>query len=116
MIILLVKSIGCFRNKRPRATSPQAVRRRALPSVEGNETIITRDFYQQRRNAIRKCALIAARHGYKVFGIRRQGLCATGPRAHVTYNRYGPSRLCQNGKGSYKSGANDVYSVSGEFL
>lgn len=75
---------------------------------------ITRDYFRQRKNAVKKCALIAARHGYKVFGVRRQDLCATGPKAHVTYRMFGVSRRCRNGRGSRGGRTNDVYSVSGK--
>ena len=74
--------------------------------------ILVRDFYRRRTDAIQKCALVAARHGYKVFAVQHQGWCATGPRAHLTYRKYGPSRRCRNGKGG--PWANDVYLVSGK--
>ena len=73
--------------------------------------ILVRNFYRRRLDAIKKCALVAARRGYQVFAVQHQGWCATGPRAHVTYRKYGPSRRCRNGKGG--PWANDVYSISG---
>ena len=107
-----MKSIGCFNNHGPQLT----IRSQALPSVKGNKPLIAGDYFKHRRSAIRKCALIAASHGYRAFGIRRQGLCATGPKAHLSYNAYGPSNLCRNGKGSLDGSANNGYIVSGKFL
>ena len=96
----VVKPLGCYKD-----TS-----RRAIPQMDGKD-ILVRDFYRRRLDAIKKCALVAARRGYKVFAVQHQGWCATGPRAHVTYRKYGPSRRCRNGKGG--PWANDVYSISG---
>ena len=44
--------------------------------------------------------------------MQHQGWCATGPRAHVTYRKYGRSNRCRNGKGG--PWANDVYIISGK--
>ena len=73
--------------------------------------ILLRDFYPRRVDAIKKCAGAALRRGYRVFAVQNQGWCATGPRAQVTYRKYGRSNRCRNGKGG--PWANDVYFVSG---
>ena len=52
--------------------------------------------------------------GYRAFAVQHQGWCATGPKAHVTYRRYGRSNRCRNGKGG--PWANDVYVVSGKCI
>lgn len=97
---IVVRPLGCFKD----------TGRRAIPQMDGRD-ILVRDFYRRRKDAIKKCALVAARYGYKVFSVQHQGWCAAGPKAHLTYWKYGPSRLCRNGKGGPWS--NDVYSVSG---
>ena len=73
--------------------------------------ILVRGYYRNRKDAIVKCALEAAKRRYKAFAIQHRGWCATGPRAHITYRRYGRSNRCRNGKGG--PWANDVYFVSG---
>ena len=72
-----------------------------------------RGFYRRRSDAIAKCALEAAKRRYRAFAVQHQGWCATGPRAHLTYRKYGRSNQCRNGKGG--PWANDVYFVSGRF-
>ena len=74
--------------------------------------ILVRDFYRRRAYAIFKCALEAMKRNYKFFAVQHQGWCATGPRAHVTYGKYGRSNRCRNGKGG--PWANDVYSITGK--
>nr|XP_039249479.1 uncharacterized protein LOC120327143 isoform X1 [Styela clava] len=94
-------SIGCFKDTGRRAI-PQADGR--FPTLKGN--------YQRRSNAIQKCAKVASDKGYKVFSVQNGGWCATGPNAHTTYKKYGPSNAC---KGDGKGGpwANQVYGVNG---
>lgn len=75
--------------------------------------LLVRGYYRRRSDAIAKCALEAAKRGYRAFAVQHQGWCATGPRAHVTYRKYGRSNRCRNGKGG--PWANDVYFVSGRF-
>ena len=74
---------------------------------------IVKGYYRKRKEAIKRCALVALRFGYRAFAVQHQGWCATGPRAHVTYGKYGRSNRCRNGKGG--PWANDVYRVYGEF-
>ena len=95
-----VRSIGCFRD----------THRRAVPQMDGRNPLV-KDYYRRRKDAILKCALVAMRFGYRVFAVQHQGWCATGPRAHVTYRKYGRSNRCRSGKGG--PWANDVYIVNG---
>ena len=85
-----VTSIGCYRD-----TS-----RRSIPGYDG-KNILIKDYYRRRADAILKCALVALRFGYRAFAVQHQGWCATGPRAHVTYRKYGRSNRCRNGKGGH---------------
>ena len=96
-----VKRIGCFKDKS----------RRAIPGVDGRAPLLT-GYYRRRFDSIRKCALFTLMYGFRVFAIQNQGWCATGPRAHVTYRKYGRSNRCSNGKGG--PWANDVYMISGK--
>ena len=100
-IFFTVKRIGCFKD----------TTRRAIPGVDGRPPLLT-GFYRRRHEAIKKCALYALMYGFKFFAVQHQGWCATGPRAHVTYRKYGPSNRCRNGKGG--PWANDVYRISGQ--
>ena len=95
-----MQKVGCFKD----------TGRRAIPQLDGR-SILLRGSYRRRKMAIQKCALEAARRGYKYMGIQHGGWCASGPRAHRTYAKYGRSNRCRNGKGG--PWANDVYRVSG---
>ena len=68
--------------------------------------------YKRRRKAIEKCAYEAVKRGYQFIGIQDGGWCASGPRAHKTFVKYGRSNRCRNGKGG--PWANDVYRIIGE--
>ena len=98
--LVSVQRIGCFKD----------TGRRAIPQMDGR-SVLLRGNYQRRAFAIRKCALVSAALGYKMFAIQHGGWCATGPHAHRTFARYGRSNRCRNGKGG--PWANDVYRVSG---
>lgn len=93
--------LGCFKD----------TIKRAIPPVEGQFAVL-RDGYQGRVKAISKCAQVAASLGYKVFSVQNGGWCATGPKAHMTYEKYGTSRMC-NRDGEGGIWANAVYSVNG---
>ena len=97
-----VRSIGCWRD----------TGRRAIPPMDGRNVLV-KGSYKKRADAILKCALIAMKYRWRVFAIQDGGWCATGPRAHRTYRKYGRSNKCRNGKGG--PWANDVYGISGEF-
>ena len=96
----LVKSLGCYKD----------TGRRAVPQMDGRNPLVT-GYYRKRADAIVRCGLVAKRFGYRVFALQHQGWCATGPRAHLTYRKYGRSNRCRNGKGG--PWANDVYHVIG---
>lgn len=57
--------------------------------------------------AVRDCAHQARKRGYKIFAVQNGGECFLGPRAKITYNKYGRSTKCRGGKGG--PWANDVY-------
>ena len=97
-----VRSLGCYRD----------TGRRAIPQMDGR-SILVKDYYRRRADAILKCALVAMKHRWPVFAVQHQGWCATGSRAHMTYRKYGRSNRCRNGKGG--PWANDVYRISGTF-
>ena len=103
VIFLPVQRIGCYRD----------TARRAIPQMDGRSRLV-RGNYKRRRYAIDLCALVAASKGYKMFAVQDGGWCATGPRAHLTFRRYGKSNRCRNGKGG--PWANDAYRVTGDYV
>ena len=64
---------------------------------------------RRRRDAVMRCFLLAARRGYRAFGVQDGGECFSGPLAHRTFRRYGRSNRCKNGRGG--PWANDVYII-----
>lgn len=87
----LYRRKGCFKDRSHRAMG------RILSNLRG------------RRDAVMRCFLLAARRGYRIFGVQDGGECFSGPMAHRTFNRYGRSNRCRNGKGG--PWANDVYII-----
>ncbi|KAK3753635.1 hypothetical protein QZH41_014739 [Actinostola sp. cb2023] len=83
---------------------------RAIPTLEGKDRLLN-GHYRSRRYAIRKCALAAARRGWKYFAVQHNGWCASSPTAGRTYNKYGRYNTCRNGKGG--PWGNDVYVLKG---
>ena len=74
--------------------------------------ILLNDSYSQRNDAIQKCALAAKLRGYKTFALQDGGMCASGPTANETFDKYGKSQDCKNdGKGG--PWANQVYRLTG---
>ena len=59
--------------------------------------------------AVRDCARQARKRGYRLFAVQNGGECFIGPRAKITYKKYGPSKRCRGGKGG--PWANDVYII-----
>nr|XP_039248870.1 uncharacterized protein LOC120326615 [Styela clava] len=93
--------IGCYKDTKSHA----------LPIAEGRFKSL-RGNYKQRKNAVRKCALAASALGYKVFALQNGGSCSTGPNAHHTFSKYGPSSNCGiDGKGG--PWANYAYIILG---
>lgn len=43
-----------------------------------------------------RCAEAAFKKGYKVIGTQFYGECWSGPQAHVTFDKYGPTDMCVN--------------------
>ena len=60
-------------------------------------------------NVIDKCKDTAFSKGYEVFGVQFETECFTGPRAHLTYDMYGTSTGCANGRGGAM--LNTVYRI-----
>ena len=94
--------LGCFGD---RNTS------QAIPSLESDNATYLDDDFKTRDDAIKKCALEAAKKGYKVFAIQNFGACHSGPHAHLNYSVYG-KEICSGGKGDVFK--NDVYLLGGE--
>jgi len=63
------------------------------------------------RGSVAKCAAFARKMHWRVFAVQAGGECFTGPRAHLTYTRYGRGGGCRNGKGA--GWRNSVYQVNG---
>ena len=94
--------LGCFKDTGRRAIQPLDGK---LGLVRGN--------YRARKDAIIKCAAVAALKHFRVFGIQHGGWCASSATAHKTYGKYGRSNACRNWKGG--PWANDVYRLKGRF-
>ncbi|XP_076434596.1 bone morphogenetic protein 1-like [Babylonia areolata] len=95
-------SLGCW------ATGPSG--HAAIPTVEGLYPQLN-DSFRFRVAAVRRCADVATTLGHSVFALQDGGQCLTGPRAHSTFNTYGPSSLCgARGKGG--TTAMNVYTFS----
>lgn len=93
-----IRSIGCFKDKPRRAAGSMVANLRGLKFV------------------VRDCARQARKRGYRLFAVQNGGECFMGPRAKITYKKYGPSKRCRGGKGG--PWANNVYIivVKGRFL
>jgi hypothetical protein len=78
---------------------------RAVPQIDGSDSAISGN-YQQRANAINECYNIAKERGMKIFAVQDGGWCAADNNLN-SYNKYGASGNCRNGKGG--PWANDVY-------
>ncbi|KAK3753634.1 hypothetical protein QZH41_014738, partial [Actinostola sp. cb2023] len=97
---LTAKNIGCYKD----------TLNRAIPTLEGKDRLLNGP-YRSRRYAIEKCALAAAKRGWKYFAVQAGGWCASSPTAGRTYKKYGRYNSCRNGKGG--PAANDVYVLQG---
>jgi hypothetical protein len=61
-------------------------------------------------DAVTQCKTKAHAAGYEVFAVQASSTqCFTGPRAHVTYDKYGEANDCIDGKGG--PWANSVYRI-----
>lgn len=84
----------------------------AIPSLESESATYLDGNFTTRNNPIKKCALEAAKMGYKVFALQNGGACHSGPSAHLNYSIYFGSLAC----GPDQLGgvlANDVYLLGG---
>ena len=88
---IVIRRIGCFRDKPRRAAGSMVANQRGL------------------KFAVRDCAHQARKRGYKLFAVQNGGECFLGPGAKITHNKYGRSTKCQGGKGGLW--ANDVYQL-----
>lgn len=86
-----LRSVGCFKDKPRRAAGSMVANLRGL------------------KFAVRDCARQARKRGYRLFAVQNGGECWMGPRAKITYKKYGASRRCRGGKGG--PWANDVYII-----
>ena len=81
--------------------------------MEGQDPLL-KESSDSRQNPIHKCYLAALRRGYQVFAVQHGGQCFSGPTAHLTYSKYGPSNDCEaDDEGG--PGANQVYNITGWF-
>ena len=79
--------------------------------MEGQDPLLD-GHYRYRENPVHKCYLAALKRGYQVFAVQDGGQCFSGPTAHQTYNKYGPSDACDaDGEGG--PWANQVYNITG---
>ena len=101
IVFIDYKNVGCYKD-----TSS-----RAIPTLEGKDSILDGQ-YSSRKNPIAKCALAARKKGYRMFAIQDGGWCAYSATAEKTFNKYGKSDACQQGKGG--GWANDVYVLQGQ--
>ena len=93
--------MGCFRD-----TS-----NRAIPNLEDADPLLV-GAYQDRENAIEKCALAARKRGFRMFALQNGGWCAASVTAEETFNKYGKSIRCR-GDGEGGPWSNDVYIIKG---
>ena len=63
--------------------------------------------FENKEQAVLKCAELAQAKGYRFFALGPDGKCYSGPKAGEQYFRYGSASRCVNGAG--KSGATFVY-------
>ena len=86
-----IRSVGCFKDKPRRAVGSMVANLRGLKFV------------------VRDCARQARKRGYRLFAVQNGGECWMGPRAKLTYKKYGTSKRCRGGKGG--PWANNVYVI-----
>eukprot|EP00112_Aurelia_sp_Birch-Aquarium-sp1_P003530 Seg1394.13 transcript_id=Seg1394.13/GoldUCD/mRNA.D3Y31 product="A disintegrin and metalloproteinase with thrombospondin motifs 18" protein_id=Seg1394.13/GoldUCD/D3Y31 len=92
-----IKPLGCFADN---LSSP-----RPLPMLMDNFRHIYKNSETTAAMVVAECAKVAAKRGFKVFGIQFQGECWGGPNAENTYNEDGPSTACVHKLG----GINELY-------
>ena len=65
--------------------------------------------YEPRETAVQVCKLRAQGMGYTIFAVQASNQCFTAADAGDTYQKYGASKGCSDGRGG--SWANDVYEI-----
>ena len=96
-------SLGCF------VDNAQA---HALHSMENENSTYLDGSYQTRTNAVKKCALEAAKRGFQAFAVQNGGACFSDAGALVNYSMYGNTSCPQGGKGGHL--VNEVYLLGGK--
>ena len=78
-----------------------------MSSQEHFTTIFNNTVYYERVKAIEKCAFLAKKLSFGIFGVQHGGQCFAADEA--TYDRYGLATNCHDGKGGEMT--NDVYII-----
>lgn len=78
-------------------------------SLEATHPLL-QDNFLTRVKAIEKCALVADSLGYNMFILQDNGMCASGPDMHKTYDEDGTANNCMYGKGG--KFASNVYEIN----
>ena len=98
-------SLGCFNDQNDT---------RAIPSLESSNATYLKGSNQTRENAVLKCALEAAKMGYKAFAVQDGGACYSSPFAHLNYSVFGVTNCPPGGKGGHL--VSEVYLLGGAYL
>ena len=94
--------LGCFQDNN--VTS-------VIPSLESENATYLDGNFTTRTNRVKKCALEAAKMGYRGFALQGGGACHSGPHAHLNYSVYGGGACGSGGLGAVLG--NDVYLLGG---
>ena len=99
--IALYQKVGCFRDPGN------------ITSLENKDPVLDICF-KARTNAVKKCAVAAAKRNFRVFAVKNGGECLSDSTAESDYNNTGSSDACKDdGEGGPK--ANEVYIFQGMF-
>merc|ERR1712168_1207845 len=94
-----LEALGCFNDNYQRAMPEQLLNERDTTSkVFGGHTIDWHNYEKYVLAFACRCAKIASAKGYTVIGLQFYGECWSGPKAHETYDMYGQSDQCIDGK------------------
>jgi len=94
-----LESLGCFTDTYQRAMPEEILNERDQTSkVFGGRLIDWHKYNKFILGFACRCAKIASAKGYTVIGLQFYGECWSGPNAHKTYNRFGRSTKCIDGK------------------
>ncbi|XP_068721451.1 uromodulin-like [Montipora capricornis] len=95
--------LGCFKDKRP---AKERALRILVKNFRGNLD------WNNLNKTVEDCANEAKKKGFLYFGVQFYGECWSDPMAHLTYDKYGPSKQCSHGVGG--PDMNFVYMLHGE--